>query len=457
MAGAPLPGAAPGTEPALRTAGAPGPAPATAEPAAAGTQAAAGAQAAGAQAAGAQAAGAQAVAGTDPDAVMDAGMDAAATAPAPRRVLIVSATIGEGHNATGRALEETIRQISPGCEVRWLDVLQAMGPGIGPMARAFYVMQVERTPWIYEFFYRAIWRYRWFLTWSKRLIGSWCGRTMARAIRRYGPDMIISTYPLGSAGLSWLRDHRRLDAPAGAWVSDFCPHPYWLYGAMDVTYVMHESAVPVAEAAEPGARVRVGAMPVTSRFQPGDRAEARRRLGIAEHSFVALLTTGSLGFGRSGQAVRALLAGHPDVEVVAVCGHNERRRQRLEGFGFPEGRVRILGWTDDMPGWITAADVVLTNGGGMTVLEAIACGRPVIMFDPIPGHGKTNASLMASSGTGLLCESPAELTEAIRELVTDPEARARLEKKEADAVGGRGRDDDLRDLASLSVDAPCAP
>ena len=376
--------------------------------------------------------------------------------PAPRRVLIVSATIGEGHNATGRALEETIRQIWPGCEVRWLDVLEAMGPGIGPMARFSYVMQVERTPWVYEFFFGAIWRYRWFLTWSKRLIGSWCGRTMAPAIRRYDPDLIISTYPLGSAGLSWLRDHRRLDAPAGAWVSDFCPHPYWLYGTLDVHYVVHPSALPVAEAAEPGLRVEVGALPVASRFQRADRAEARRRLGIAEHSFVVLLTTGSLGLGRSSEAVSALLAAHRDVEVVAVCGHNERRRKRLEEFGFPEGRVRVLGWTDDMPGWLAAADVVLTNGGGMTVLEAIACGRPVIMFDPIAGHGKTNASLMASSGVGLLCASPAELTVAVRELVTDPDACARLEKKEAEAVGSRGKGDDLHELASFGRGAPRA-
>lgn len=373
---------------------------------------------------------------------------------APRRVLIVSAAIGEGHNATGRALEETIRRIWPACEVRWLDTLQAMGPGIGPMARFFYIMQVERTPWVYEFFFGAIWRYRWFLTWSKRLIGSWCGRGMARAIRRYDPDLIISTYPLSSAGLSWLRDHRGLDAPIGAWVSDFCPHPYWLYGTLDVHYVVHPSAVPVAGAAEPGARVQVGALAVADKFHRADRAEARRRLGIAEHSFVALLTTGSLGLGRSGQAVRALLAGHPDVQVVAVCGHNERRRKRLERFSFPGDRVRILGWTDDMPGWLAAADVVLTNGGGVTVLEAITCGRPVIMFDPIAGHGKTNASLMASSGVGLLCASPAELTEAIRELVTDPEARARLEKKEAETAGTRGKDDDLRDLASFRQRAP---
>jgi UDP-N-acetylglucosamine:LPS N-acetylglucosamine transferase len=378
----------------------------------------------------------------------------ASAAPAPRRALIVSAAIGEGHNATGRALQETIARIWPGCEVRWLDVLESMGPGIGPMARAFYVMQIERTPWIYEFFFRAIWRYRWFLNWSKRLIGSWCGRGMSRAIRRYEPDLIISTYPLGSAGLSWLRDHRGLDVPTGAWVSDFCPHPYWLYGTLDVTYVMHASAVPVAEAAEPGARIRVGALPVTREFHPRDQAQARRRLGIAQRPFVVLLTTGSLGFGRSGQAVSALLAADPEIQVVAVCGRNERRRERLEGLGFPDRRVRVLGWTDDMPGWLTAADVVVTNGGGVTALEAIACRRPLVMFDPIAGHGKTNASLMASSGAALLCASPADLTAGIRRLVADRAVRARLEKTEMEAAASRDKEDDLRQLATCAQSAP---
>jgi diacylglycerol O-acyltransferase len=72
--------------------------------------------------------------------------------PVPQRALIVSADIGQGHNSAGRALEEAIARVWPGCQVRWLDVLQAMGPGFGRLARAFYVTQVQRTPRMYEFF-----------------------------------------------------------------------------------------------------------------------------------------------------------------------------------------------------------------------------------------------------------------------------------------------------------------
>jgi len=57
----------------------------------------------------------------------------------------------------------------------------------------------------------------------------------------------------------------------------------------------------------------------------------------------------------------------------------------------------VLGWTDDMPSWMTAADIVIGNAGDATGLEAMACGRPVVMFDPIARHGRANAELMASA------------------------------------------------------------
>ena len=64
----------------------------------------------------------------------------------PRRALIVSAGIGEGHNSAGRGIEEAITGVWPGCEVGWLD---AMGRGFGRLARAFYITQVQHVRWMY--------------------------------------------------------------------------------------------------------------------------------------------------------------------------------------------------------------------------------------------------------------------------------------------------------------------
>jgi UDP-N-acetylglucosamine:LPS N-acetylglucosamine transferase len=365
---------------------------------------------------------------------------------ATRRVLIVSAAIGGGHDATGRALEQAARRNWPGCEVRWLDILDAMGPGIAPIARTLYFLQIQRAPWLYDLLFRAIWRHRWYLASTRHLLGIWCGRRMAQEIGAYQPDLIISTYPLGSAGLSWLRRNRELNVPIGAWVSDFCPHPYWVYRDLDINYVMHPQAVPVAERAEPGARVAVGCLPVQDSFQPGSRQAARARLGLAD-GFTVMLAIGSLGFGSIEAAVAAVLEADPDVRVVAACGRNDQLRARLEAGTWPAGRLTVLGWTDDMPSWMNAADVIATNGGGVTAAEAIRCRRLLIMFDPIAGHGLANARLMASAGVALLCPKPADLAAAVGRLARDAAARAELlQGWEGDAL--RRSEDDLLDLAA---------
>jgi UDP-N-acetylglucosamine:LPS N-acetylglucosamine transferase len=374
----------------------------------------------------------------------------------PRRALIVSASIGEGHDAAGRALRQAIPRVWPGCRVGWLDALATMGPGVSPLARRGYVAQVQHVPWMYEFFFDAMWRHRWYLDAARRGIGAWCGRRLEPCIRAFGPDVIISTYPMGSAGLSWLRRRGRLAVPAGAWVPAFCPHPFWLYANLDITYVMHANAAAVAARAEPGLRVAVGALPVADAFAPADQAAARARLGVDPDRFAVALCTGSFAFGGVDRAVSAALAAGPQVQVIAVCGRNERLRRKLSGRGEPAGRLIVLGWTDDMPGWMAASDVVVSNAGGATGLEAVASGRPVIMFEPIAGHGRANASLMAASGLALLALSPAELTATVGRLAGDPGARAAqasaaLATAARARTAGRRREDDLAGLIATAA------
>ncbi|HWD03741.1 MAG TPA: WS/DGAT domain-containing protein [Amycolatopsis sp.] len=334
-------------------------------------------------------------------------------------MLIVSANMGEGHNATGRALEGAVRERWPEAEVKWLDALDELGPGVGGLFRRIYVTNVESTPWLYEFFYGAIWRLTWFAAASKRFTASWCGRRLAKPVAAFRPDLVLSTYPMGTAGLAWLRRRGRLNAPIGAWVSDFAPHPFWVYGSADLTMVMHDVAIEPARRCAPAAVVGVSAPPVRAEFRPGDQGGARQRLELPPEAFVALVSCGSLGFGDVEGTVRELLAAGPEVLPVVICGRNEPLERRLRALGEP--RLRVVGWTDRMADYTIASDVVVTNAGGATGLEALACGRPVLMHRPIAAHGKANARLMADAGLAVVTEKDGELTETVRTLLAEPE------------------------------------
>jgi diacylglycerol O-acyltransferase len=348
----------------------------------------------------------------------------------PQRLLVVSADIGEGHNATARAVEERARRLWPDCEIRRVDTLDRMGSWVGPGFRWIYRVNVDTTPWLYDFFYRALWRYPWFAAASCQFTGVWSGIRLAPIIAEYRPDLVVSTYPLGTGGLDWIRRRGGLDVPVAAIISDFAPHPFWVYPEIDLHYVASEASLRAMYRARPDARGAVGAPPVVAAFAPTDKIAARRRCDLPDDDrLVVLVSCGSLGFGSVERAVDAALAAGPAICVVVACGRNEALRARLAARGQPPQRLVPLGWTDQMPDLTAAADVVVTNAGGATALEAVACGRAVLMFEPIAGHGKANAALMAAAGLATLCAGPAELTSTLRGLVAQPARLAEAQQR----------------------------
>ncbi|MFD0920402.1 wax ester/triacylglycerol synthase domain-containing protein [Saccharopolyspora rosea] len=344
----------------------------------------------------------------------------------PRRVLLISATIGEGHNATGRAVEEAARRVWPGCAVSWSDALRVMGRWVSPAFNRIYVVNVETTPWLYDFFYDSLWRHRWFANGCRRFVGAWAGRRLRPVLAEHRPDLVVSTYPLGTAGLNWLRRRGELDVPVAAVVSDFSPHPFWVYPEVDLHYVMSEASLRALHRAEPDAVGAVCAPPVVRAFRPTDRAAARRSVGLPEQGFAVLVSCGSFGFGAVDRAVEACLRADGVDRVVVVCGRNEPLRRRFADRDDP--RVVALGWVDDMPMLTGCADVVVSNAGGATALEAVACGRALVMFEPIAGHGRANAELMAEAGLAELCPTAQDLTATLRHWTSDPDVLAEREQ-----------------------------
>jgi UDP-N-acetylglucosamine:LPS N-acetylglucosamine transferase len=113
----------------------------------------------------------------------------------------------------------------------------------------------------------------------------------------------------------------------------------------------------------------------------------------------------------------------------------------------------VLGWTDRMPEITRAADVVVTNAGGATSLEALACHRPVLMFKPIAGHGIANARAMATAGVAELCDDGDALAAALRRLLADDALRDRLAANAKQSVAAFGREAVYERLEALLADA----
>ena len=86
--------------------------------------------------------------------------------------------------------------------------------------------------------------------------------------------------------------------------------------------------------------------------------------------------------------------------------------------------AHIFGWVDDMASLLQAVDVLIENAGGLTAVEAMACGVPVVTYRPIPGHGIANAAAMARAGVSRWVRTAGELGPALAELINGGQAKA---------------------------------
>lgn len=372
-----------------------------------------------------------------------------ATRPVPpRQVLILSGEMGEGHNAAAAAITGAIADVWPGCQVERIDTLELWGQPFARAASWGYGFQMRVVPITYEVFYDWLCRSDHFAHLTKAAIGRFFGRRLEAFLAARDDDLVISTYPFGSAALDWLRSHRDRSVPSVTYIPAFHVHPVWTYSGIDQHYVMYDTAPLHARTDGFAPTMRVGAPPVRDGFGTLTKADARRRVGIDHEAFVVLVTGGAWGLGGIADAVRSLTTVE-DLMVVAVCGKNAELAAELRGLGAPDQRIRVLGYVDNMHELMAAADVVVTNGAGVTVLEALRTPRPVIAFRPLAGHGKASTAEMVRRDLAVAAADVPDLVRVVQRLSSDRALLTRMEHAGQAWVDGRDLRASVRQMEAL--------
>jgi processive 1,2-diacylglycerol beta-glucosyltransferase len=329
------------------------------------------------------------------------------------KILIFSASIGEGHDLPARVLAEGIEREAPGAEIEIVDSLAV----VGWLTRRL-VMDSSRfhTEWgsrLFDLSYRLITDVRPTRWLGARLTQWLAARPIRRAVLERDPDVVISTYPGTTEVLGDLRRKGKIAAPVVSAITDLAALRYWAHPGIDLHLITHpESAEEVLQIA-PGSDVRCVRGLTDERFYfPPGKAEARRDLGLPAEAPVVIVSGGGWAVGDlEGAAEEAL--GIPGSKVVCLCGRNDGLRGELARHFAGEGRVRVEGFTDRMPEWFAAADVLVHSTAGLTVLEAIMGGCGVVSYGWGLGHVRVNNAAFARFGLAEVAGSRQELGEAL--------------------------------------------
>src|SRR5262245_33443103 len=329
------------------------------------------------------------------------------------RVLVLYCEEGDGHASAAAALAEELRR-EPGVEVVVRDALRGgLGRVIPWFSRDFYEVQVRWLRWTYGLEYLFFARLRVGRAIARRGLAVFGARPLRRMILGLEPDVVVSTHPSTTNVSGALRRRGRLSVPVVATITDFGVHGLWAHRGVDLHLVMHERCASQVEMLAGGDGVRVAGAIVAREFRaPPSREDARRALALPPDGCVVVVAGGGLGVGRLVAAVEALLAV-PEVTVVCLSGRNGALRARLEERFAADARLRVLPFTGQVCALLAAADALIDATVGVTCLEALTVGCPIIVFGAPWGHSRDNARALVGLDLALGASSPAELRDGL--------------------------------------------
>jgi UDP-N-acetylglucosamine:LPS N-acetylglucosamine transferase len=364
---------------------------------------------------------------------------ATSTAASPRRILILSAHVGEGHAAAAEALRRQLAADAPDVTVAVVDGLTLMGRLLRGVVEDGYRAQLRWAPWTYGLIYALLqWvpPVRWL---ARALLCAVGARRLHRHIAAHAPDLVVSTYPAVTVVLSRLRRRGRLAVPVVATITDPAGLFFWAQPGIDLHLVMYESSVREVERIAGAGAARLVAPLIDDAFlAPRCRVEARRALGLPADGRVAVVSGGGWGVGDVEGAVGELLRWD-GTTVVCLAGRNEALEARLREAFAGEPCVRVLGFTDAMPELLAAADALVHSTGGVTCLEALARGCPVVSYGLSVGHARVNTRALARLGVVRLIDELHELRPSIERPAPSPPPGVGTARAAAAVLAARAR------------------
>ncbi len=356
----------------------------------------------------------------------------------PFKLLILSVSAGAGHVRAAQAVEAAARESRPAIDATHLDLLSLVPADFRKLYGQQYIKLVEKLPQLWSYLYAKTDRpSRDSLIGNlKRAAEKLNTRKLSAEIGRLAPDAILCTHFLPAELLSKHKGKGKKLPPLWVQVTDFDVHALWVHAHVDRYCVASEEvAFRLADRGVPRDRIFITGIPVMPQFSAAlDRATCARELGVNPGKFTVLMMAGGAGVGALDELAARLVALPDDLQLIALAGRNEELLGRLRKLAKAHpGKLFPQGFTTTVERMMTAADLVVTKPGGLSVSECLATARPMLLVSPIPGQEERNADYLMEAGAAIKAVDAATLEFKLARLIKQP-ARLRAMRDAARVI-----------------------
>ena len=370
-----------------------------------------------------------------------------------KKVLIMSASTGGGHNRAARAIKEelesrTIDNMSIECEI--VDSLKLVNNTMDKVISRGYEKSALYTPKAYGSVYRfsetTIASKNEFKT---NPLTSLMARKFKHLLNESTPDLIIGTHPFPMIALSTLKKNNNIHSlsrsesfykstkvdipPMISVLTDYTTHSTWIQNEIDYYIVGHEyvKELLVYEGVD-SEKVKAFGIPVEKSFlSHRDRETVLTELGLSPEKLTVLLMGGSFWAGNIKETLEDLIAIDRDFQILVIAGRNEHLKDKLSKMldsTIHNKNICLLGYTNKMNDILASIDVLISKPGGLTTTEALLNDVPMIVPYFIPGQEEENLDFLTNCGAALRTTKKYSLPVLLKVLIDDPSRLDNLRK-----------------------------
>ena len=338
-----------------------------------------------------------------------------------KNILVVTASMGSGHNKAANAVAEAIKRKYPVNKINVIDFMSTETAYFNSLVKDIYLKMLDHTPSVYEFFYKFT---------SDSTKGSTIQSVFAHAmkkdmrelIKKYEADMVICTHPFPCAAASYLKQTGEINIPLITVMTDFCVHQFWLYKNIDIYFTANDLLK--KEMVNQGLleeRIFVTGIPVGYNFRVDyNRDDLLAKFKLEKDKPVALIMGGGLGLGGVKNALCQLERLKKDIQILVITGANVALWSEMNEYAqHSQHKIFVWGYSHNIQEFMSVATFLISKPGALTISEALTRELPMILHDPIPGPEVDNAKFVSDNGAAIWVKHQDTLDAVVREVLSD--------------------------------------
>lgn len=324
------------------------------------------------------------------------------------KILIYTASAGNGHNSAANRIKDTILSHNPDYEIIIIDGYKKYAPKLKNWIQTSgYMWLCSHGVKAYNYFFKKQ-ETNDFSHPEKNSVHNTIRplkKGMLKDIQKLQPDLIISTYIYCSIALRDIQVENNFHIPNASLMLDYGISPFWecIADTTDMMFLTNNDYIkPFVERGFKKDTLYPTGILISNTFsQLPDKESSIKALNLDPNLFTLIIMKAGFFGIKEKNIIKALAQVNKPIQVVIINGRDEKSRKKIDKLLQKNNlvhKVHNIGYTKDIPLYFACSDLILGKAGGLTTTECLTSKLPSLIIENLPQQEIYNKQYMEKLG-----------------------------------------------------------